>query len=52
MFVILRYIPNNLFDPVKALQEGREILFTGEMIFPSLFDDIAKLRPLKVIIYF
>ncbi|KAL3814802.1 hypothetical protein ACJIZ3_016070 [Penstemon smallii] len=35
------------FDAIKAVKEGRHVLFTGEMVFPWLFDEIHALRPLK-----
>ncbi|XP_043724243.1 proline iminopeptidase [Telopea speciosissima] len=35
------------FDAVKAAKEGDRILFTGEMIFPWMFDEIHALKPLK-----
>ncbi len=35
------------FDSAWALARGEPVYFTGEMIFPSMFDDIAQLRPLK-----
>ncbi|KAL0379462.1 UNVERIFIED_CONTAM: Proline iminopeptidase [Sesamum angustifolium] len=35
------------FDALKAVKEGRPVLFTGEMIFPWLFDEIQALRPFK-----
>ncbi|KAL0464851.1 UNVERIFIED_CONTAM: Proline iminopeptidase [Sesamum latifolium] len=35
------------FDAIKAVKEGRPVLFTGEMIFPWLFDEIQALRPFK-----
>lgn len=34
-------------DPVAAAAAGRLVPFTGEMVFPFMFDDIASLRPLK-----
>ncbi|KAK6140802.1 hypothetical protein DH2020_025456 [Rehmannia glutinosa] len=37
----------NQFDAIKAVNEGRPVLFTGEMIFPWLFDEIHALRPFK-----
>ncbi|XP_047062286.1 proline iminopeptidase isoform X1 [Lolium rigidum] len=37
----------NLFDPVKATEEGRAVYLTGEMVFPCFFDEIHALRPLK-----
>ncbi|KAL3622165.1 hypothetical protein CASFOL_033576 [Castilleja foliolosa] len=38
---------DNKFDAVKAVNEGHPVLFTGEMIFPWLFDEIHALRPFK-----
>eukprot|EP01025_Chloroclados_australasicus_P026594 TRINITY_DN2641_c0_g1_i4.p4 TRINITY_DN2641_c0_g1~~TRINITY_DN2641_c0_g1_i4.p4 ORF type:complete len:191 (-),score=20.87 TRINITY_DN2641_c0_g1_i4:310-882(-) len=35
------------FDAISATKEGRPVLFTGEMIFPWLFDDIAALRSVR-----
>ncbi|CAI9764181.1 unnamed protein product [Fraxinus pennsylvanica] len=35
------------FDAVKAVKEGRPVLFTGEMIFPWMFDEMHALRPFK-----
>ncbi|CAK9236647.1 unnamed protein product [Sphagnum troendelagicum] len=35
------------FDAVKSVSNGSRVLFTGEMIFPWMFDEIAALRPLK-----
>ncbi|KAK2995835.1 hypothetical protein RJ640_006174 [Escallonia rubra] len=35
------------FDAIKAAKEGRPVLFTGEMIFPWMFDEIHSLRPFK-----
>jgi len=29
------------------LLAGRPVMFTGEMVFPWMFDDVAALRPLK-----
>ncbi|CAI9102030.1 OLC1v1000218C1 [Oldenlandia corymbosa var. corymbosa] len=37
----------NNFDAIKAAKEGRPVLFTGEMIFPWMFDEIHALRHLK-----
>lgn len=37
----------SLFDPVKATQEDRPVLFTGEMVFPWMFDEIHALKHLK-----
>ncbi|XAR54013.1 Prolyl aminopeptidase [Bertholletia excelsa] len=35
------------FDAIRAAKEGRPILFTGEMIFPWMFEEIYALRPFK-----
>ena len=35
------------FDATAALEEGAPILFTGEMIYPWLFDNDPLLRPLR-----
>ncbi|OMO64393.1 Alpha/beta hydrolase-1 [Corchorus capsularis] len=35
------------FDAIKAAKEGRPILFTGEMIFPWMFEEFHVLRPFK-----
>ncbi|KAI3444487.1 hypothetical protein Pfo_001152 [Paulownia fortunei] len=35
------------FDAIKAVKEGCPVLFTGEMMFPWLFDEIHALRPFK-----
>ncbi|KAI5647189.1 hypothetical protein M9H77_33194 [Catharanthus roseus] len=35
------------FDAIKAAKEGRPVLFTGEMIFPWMFDEMHALRPFK-----
>ncbi|XP_057780404.1 uncharacterized protein LOC130998972 [Salvia miltiorrhiza] len=35
------------FDAMKAVKEGRPVLFTGEMIFPWMFDEMHALKPLK-----
>lgn len=35
------------FDAVAAAAEGRPVNFTGEMIFPWMFDEIEGLRPFK-----
>ncbi|KAK1276642.1 putative WRKY transcription factor 24 [Acorus gramineus] len=37
----------SIFDPIKAVKEGRPVYFTGEMIFPWMFDEIHALRHLK-----
>ncbi|KAH9604144.1 hypothetical protein KSS87_010484, partial [Heliosperma pusillum] len=35
------------FDAVKAAKEGHPVLFTGEMIFPWMFDEIPDLEHFK-----
>lgn len=35
------------FDPIKISKNGGQVPFTGEMIFPWMFDEISALRPLK-----
>ncbi|XP_050387632.1 uncharacterized protein LOC126803937 [Argentina anserina] len=35
------------FDAVRAAREGRPVYFTGEMIFPWMFDEIHALRKFK-----
>eukprot|EP01024_Parvocaulis_polyphysoides_P070188 TRINITY_DN8643_c0_g2_i2.p1 TRINITY_DN8643_c0_g2~~TRINITY_DN8643_c0_g2_i2.p1 ORF type:complete len:515 (-),score=37.97 TRINITY_DN8643_c0_g2_i2:369-1718(-) len=35
------------FDALSAAQEGRPVLFTGEMIFPWMFEDLAGLRSIR-----
>jgi hypothetical protein len=36
------------FDAVDSLASAdHPVYFTGEMVFPFMFDDIAALRPLK-----
>lgn len=35
------------FDAVAAARAGRPVLFTGEMVFPWMFDDFACLTPYK-----
>ncbi|PRQ58295.1 putative prolyl aminopeptidase [Rosa chinensis] len=35
------------FDAVQAAKEGRPVYFTGEMIFPWMFDEIHALRQFK-----
>ncbi|XP_038681737.1 proline iminopeptidase-like [Tripterygium wilfordii] len=35
------------FDAIRAAKEGRPVLFTGEMIFPWMFDEIHALKPFK-----
>ncbi|MCD7455594.1 hypothetical protein HAX54_028759 [Datura stramonium] len=38
---------DNKFDAIEAAKSGRPVLFTGEMIFPWLFDEVHALRPFK-----
>ncbi|GMN45087.1 hypothetical protein TIFTF001_014273 [Ficus carica] len=35
------------FDAILAVKEGRPVLFTGEMIFPWMFDEIHGLKKFK-----
>ncbi|XP_058737413.1 uncharacterized protein LOC131609657 isoform X1 [Vicia villosa] len=35
------------FDAIKAAREGLPVYFTGEMIFPWMFDEIHALKPFK-----
>ncbi|XP_030490726.2 uncharacterized protein LOC115707044 [Cannabis sativa] len=35
------------FDAIKAAKESRPVLFTGEMIFPWMFDEFHALKKLK-----
>jgi pimeloyl-ACP methyl ester carboxylesterase len=35
-----------LFDAAAAAAEGRPVFFTGEMVFPWMFEDLRELRPL------
>ncbi|PBK73997.1 alpha/beta-hydrolase [Armillaria solidipes] len=43
----LQDYPQFSWSSVKSLADSVPIYFTGEMIFPSMFDDYANLRPLK-----
>ena len=36
-------------DPVAAAASGHPVAFTGEMVFPFIYDEIASLRPLKAL---
>lgn len=36
-----------LFDAERAVEEGRPVYFTGEMIFPWMFDELSLFAPLK-----
>ncbi|KAJ6810174.1 uncharacterized protein M6B38_158140 [Iris pallida] len=38
---------DSLFDPAKAAKENRPVYFTGEMVFPWMFDEIHALRSFK-----
>ncbi|KAJ8748844.1 hypothetical protein K2173_013275 [Erythroxylum novogranatense] len=38
---------NEIFDAIKAAKEGRPVFFTGEMMFPWMFDEIHALRQFK-----
>lgn len=35
------------FDAVAQAQAGKPVMFTGEMVFPWMFEDFAALRPYK-----
>ncbi|MEW5301937.1 MAG: hypothetical protein WDW36_004761 [Sanguina aurantia] len=35
------------FDAVSTAEAGQPVMFTGEMVYPWMFDDIAALRPYK-----
>ncbi|XP_027349480.1 uncharacterized protein LOC113861071 [Abrus precatorius] len=35
------------FDAIRAAREGLPVLFTGEMIFPWMFDEVHALKPFK-----
>ncbi|KAJ0962925.1 hypothetical protein J5N97_028047 [Dioscorea zingiberensis] len=37
----------SIFNPIQASKERRPVYFTGEMIFPWMFDEINALRPFK-----
>ncbi|XP_057533628.1 uncharacterized protein LOC130811368 [Amaranthus tricolor] len=43
----IREAKGSQFDAVTAAKEGRPVYFTGEMIFPWMFDEISALRHLK-----
>ncbi|MED6218924.1 hypothetical protein PIB30_031039 [Stylosanthes scabra] len=43
----IRNETNDKFDAVKAAREGQPVLFTGEMVFPWMFDEIHALKPFK-----
>ncbi|XP_070038221.1 uncharacterized protein LOC107829227 isoform X2 [Nicotiana tabacum] len=38
---------DNKFNAIEAAKNSRPVLFTGEMIFPWLFDEVHALRPFK-----
>ncbi|KAJ3980788.1 alpha/beta-hydrolase [Lentinula detonsa] len=44
---IVQKNPQFSWEHVKELSADEPIYFTGEMIFPQMFDDYANLRPLK-----
>ncbi|CAK7348811.1 unnamed protein product [Dovyalis caffra] len=35
------------FDAIRAVKEGRPVFFTGEMVFPWMFEEVHALRKLK-----
>ncbi|KAK8938861.1 hypothetical protein KSP39_PZI011063 [Platanthera zijinensis] len=37
----------SIFDPITAAKENRPVFFTGEMIFPWMFDEFHALKPFK-----
>jgi hypothetical protein len=37
----------DLFDAEASMTAGRPVYFTGEMVYPWMFDDFASLRPYK-----
>ncbi|KAH0467620.1 hypothetical protein IEQ34_002653 [Dendrobium chrysotoxum] len=37
----------SIFDPIRAAKEIRPVFFTGEMIFPWMFDEFHALKPFK-----
>ena len=37
------------FDALLAARAGRDVLFTGEMVFPWMFDEVGALRPLAAV---
>ncbi|KAF8589754.1 alpha/beta-hydrolase [Ramaria rubella] len=45
---MLKDFPQFSWDHVKTLENTEPVFFTGEMIFPDMFDDYINLRPLKV----
>ncbi|PKA63482.1 hypothetical protein AXF42_Ash005377 [Apostasia shenzhenica] len=36
-----------MFDPIRAAKENRPVFFTGEMIFPWMYDEFHALKPFK-----
>ncbi|KAF2291178.1 hypothetical protein GH714_020535 [Hevea brasiliensis] len=38
---------NGKFDAIRAAKEGRPVFFTGEMVFPWMFDEIHALKQFK-----
>lgn len=38
---------NDIFNPITAVTNGKKIYFTGEMVFPWMFDDFAELRKVR-----
>ncbi|KMT20403.1 hypothetical protein BVRB_1g003990 [Beta vulgaris subsp. vulgaris] len=43
----IREANGSKFDAIKAAKEGRPVYFTGEMIFPWMFDEFSALKHLK-----
>ncbi|XP_021850495.1 uncharacterized protein [Spinacia oleracea] len=43
----IREANGSKFDAIKAAKEGRPVYFTGEMVFPWMFDEISALKHLK-----
>eukprot|EP00798_Chlamydomonas_sp_ICE-L_P004099 gene4099-14200_t len=45
----IRALPEycELFDAVEAVKTKRPVYFTGEMVFPWMYEDFAELRPFK-----
>ncbi|XP_020587533.1 uncharacterized protein LOC110029539 [Phalaenopsis equestris] len=37
----------SIFDAISAAKEARPVFFTGEMVFPWMFDEFNALRPFK-----
>lgn len=38
---------SEIFNPITALTKDKKIYFTGEMVFPWMFDDFAELRKVR-----